>query len=179
MNLYVSDLHFGHENVIAFDNRPFETIEEMDRSLIEFWNQKVQKEDNVYIVGDFAYRNKKPEEWYLKQLKGHKHLIIGNHDTRLLKNDTAMAYFESVDKMMHVTDERHQICLCHFPIAEWNGFHKGHWHIFGHYHNKTEGAYQYMKTLDKALNAGCMINHYVPVTLNELIQNNQAFHESV
>jgi calcineurin-like phosphoesterase family protein len=80
-------------------------------------------------VGDFAYRNDKPAEWYLRQLKGHKHLIIGNHDGDTLKNEKAMAYFESVDKMIHVTDGDKQICLCHFPIAEWNGYYKGAWHI--------------------------------------------------
>ena len=26
---FTGDLHFGHANVIAFDNRPFESVEEM------------------------------------------------------------------------------------------------------------------------------------------------------
>lgn len=33
MNLYISDLHFGHKAVINFDNRPFADVEEMDRAL--------------------------------------------------------------------------------------------------------------------------------------------------
>ena len=32
--LFTSDLHFGHENVIRFDGRPFSTVEEMDNELI-------------------------------------------------------------------------------------------------------------------------------------------------
>lgn len=71
MNLYIADLHFGHKNVIGFDQRPFNDIQEMDRVLIHLWNSRVQKDDNVYIVGDFAYRNERPEAWYLRQLKGH------------------------------------------------------------------------------------------------------------
>lgn len=80
---------------------------------------------------------------------------------------------------MHVFDNEKHICLCHFPIAEWHGFYKGHWHIFGHYHNKTDGAFQYMKTLNRALNAGCMINNYTPASMNELIRNNQIFKDSI
>ena len=32
--LFTADMHFGHENVISFDKRPFETVEEMDKELI-------------------------------------------------------------------------------------------------------------------------------------------------
>lgn len=28
MNLYISDMHFGHKNVISFDHRPFADVEE-------------------------------------------------------------------------------------------------------------------------------------------------------
>ena len=66
MNLYISDLHLGHANVIKFDGRPFADVDEMDRMLIELWNAKVRSEDNVYIIGDLCYRNGKPAEWYLK-----------------------------------------------------------------------------------------------------------------
>lgn len=46
---FTSDLHFGHENVLRFDNRPFETVEEMDDELIKRWNDKVGKGDLVYV----------------------------------------------------------------------------------------------------------------------------------
>ena len=80
MIYYTSDLHFGHANVIKFDERPFADVEEMDRVLIECWNKKVQDDDTVYIVGDICYRSRYTADWYLKQLKGHKILILGNHD---------------------------------------------------------------------------------------------------
>jgi calcineurin-like phosphoesterase family protein len=175
MNLYISDLHFGHKNVIRFDHRPFPDVEEMDKVLITRWNGRVAPDDDVYIVGDFAFHNEKPEEWYLEQLKGRKHLVIGNHDNRLLKNEKAMSYFEMVDKMMHVVDMGNQICLCHFPIADWNGMYRGSWHIYGHIHCSTTQAYQYMKTCERALNAGCMINNYTPASFQELVRNNREF----
>lgn len=175
MNLYISDLHFGHSNVINFDKRPFADTTEMDNAMIYLWNSRVSTDDNVYVIGDFSYRSIHPAEWYLRQLKGHKHLIIGNHDGETLKSENAMSYFESVDKMMHVTDGDRQICLCHFPIAEWNSYHKGHWHIYGHIHGRVDDTYHFMKNKEKALNAAACINNYSPSSVNELIRNNQRF----
>lgn len=177
MNLYISDLHFGHSNVIHFDNRPFSDREEMDRALIERWNSRVYADDHVYIAGDFCYRSGNTADWYLRQLRGHKHLIIGNHDGDMLKNKNAMAYFESVDKMMHIVDDGRHICICHFPIAEWNGCHKGHWHIYGHIHGRKNETYEFMRKRDRALNAAACINNYTPCSFDELIQNNQRHQE--
>ena len=177
MNYYIADLHLGHAGVIQFDNRPFPSTEEMDKALIGNWNSRVTDKDEVYIAGDFIYRSEKPPEWYLNQLKGKKYLIIGNHEKSILNSPEACGYFEAIDKMMHVTDGRHQICICHFPIIEWNGYFKGHYHIYGHIHNSRNRAYEVMKPETRALNAGCMINQYMPVTFQELILNNTLFRE--
>ena len=40
------------------------------------------------------------------------------------------------------------------------------------YQNKTEGAFQNMKPLDRALNAAVCINKYVSCALSDLIINN-------
>ena len=175
MNLYISDLHFGHANVINFDHRPFSDVEEMDRMQIKFWNSRGQQDDHVYIIGDFCYRNERPEEWYLRQLKGHKHLIIGNHDQNLVKNDKAMSYLETVDKMMLVQEEDKRIVLCHYPLCDWYRKASGSWHIYGHIHKNKDDVYDFIKRQEKALNAGCMINNYAPVSLNEMVRNNELF----
>lgn len=177
MKFYISDTHFGHSNAIDFDHRPFADREEMDRVMIHLWNSRVQKDDEVYILGDFCYRSDKVEEWYLRQLHGHKNLVVGNHDKRLLNNPKAMACFESVDKMMHVEDDGKNICLCHFPIAQWNGAHRGTWHIYGHIHKQRDEIYEFMRRSGHALNAGCMINNYTPASFRELLRNNQCFWE--
>jgi calcineurin-like phosphoesterase family protein len=180
MNLYISDLHFGHKNVIKFDYRPFFDVDEMDQTLIYLWNTRVNNDDDVYIVGDFCYRNGRQEQWYLRQLKGKKHLIVGNHDDKLLKNEEALSYFESIDRIMKLKDEDKEVVLCHFPLASWEKEHYGSWHIYGHVHgNGREGdrieAIDYMLGKEKALNAGCMINNYSPASLNELIVNNNQY----
>lgn len=172
MNYYIADTHFGHSNVISFDKRPFSSADEMDRIMLANWNSRITDNDDVYIIGDFVYRADKNVAWYCNRLHGKKHLILGNHD-KLTDDDRK--YFVSVDKMLHITDGSNQICACHFPIAEWNGFRKGHYHIYAHIHNKKDDTYEFMSKRERALNAGCMINNYMPVTFQELVLNNNIF----
>lgn len=179
MKFYISDLHFGHRAVLDFENRPFSDVEEMDNALIYLWNSRVTKNDQVYILGDFAFHNEKPYSDYLKRLQGQKHLLIGNHDKKLLKDTEAMNCFVSVDPYLEITDEQKHIILCHFPIAEWNGIFRGTYHIYGHLHNRTDGAFQYMRQYETALNAAACINNYTPSSFNELVRNNQYFKEKV
>lgn len=178
MNLYISDLHFGHRNVINFDHRPFSNADEMDHYMIGLWNNRVYDDDDVYIIGDFAYRSGKSSDWYLRQLKGHKHLIIGNHDRSTIENKKAMAYLESVDKMTHVTDGDKQIVLCHYPLAEWYKSRHGSWLIYGHIHGNKNDTYEFMKTREHALNAAACINNYTPASFRELVENNARFQQS-
>ncbi len=49
---FISDLHFGHKDVIAFDRRPFKDVEEMEAELIRKWNAKVSRDDHVFVIGD-------------------------------------------------------------------------------------------------------------------------------
>ena len=78
---------------------------------------------------------------------------------------------------MEIADSENRICLFHFPIAEWSGYFRRSWHIYGHIHNRKNETYEIMKKKERALNAGCMINNYMPVSLEELIRNNKTFQE--
>lgn len=182
MNLYISDTHFGHRHVIQFDRRPFADIEQMDHTIIALWNDRVQSDDDVWILGDFCYRSEKAPEWYLRQLKGHKHLIVGNHDKVTLESKNAYQYLESIDTMVNVKDhlkqENVQVILLHYPMAEWPHIHRGAYHLFGHIHNRMDDTYYFMKERERAFNAGCMISNYAPASLREIIENNKRFYET-
>ena len=170
VSLYAQDAG----RVIDFDHRPFKNVEVMDEAMISLWNQRVNHDDNVYILGDFCYRNEKSAEWYLSQLKGHKHLVLGNHDTRLLDNEIAMGYCDSIDRMMmYVSDSGKEICLCHYPMSEWNGSYRGHLHFYGHIHDKRDETWEYMNQRENAYNVGCMLYGYRPVRLNEIVKANR------
>ena len=77
---YIADLHFGHNNIIRYDNRPFKTVEEMDRTFIVNWNKAVSNDDFVYILGDISWYDDDKTAQIFKQLNGTKVLIKGKHD---------------------------------------------------------------------------------------------------
>lgn len=116
---YTADPHFGHEAILAHAARPFRSIEHMDATLIERMWSRVGPEDDLWIVGDFAFGPKaKDEKWLLGlfgQLPGaRKHLIIGNHDLAL----TLALPWDSITPMAEVqdTEAERPITLCHYPM---------------------------------------------------------------
>ena len=169
MNYYIADLHLGHDNIRRLSSRPFSTVKEMDETIIKNWNKKVTDNDDVYILGDFSFKSEDPIE-YLKRLKGRKHLIVGNHDTKLLKNPACRKYFVEIVDMKMINDDGTQIVLCHYPLVEWNGYYRGILHFYGHvhntYHNETT---RYARDMKNAYNVGVDVIGFSPCTLNEII----------
>lgn len=67
---FISDLHFGHKNALAYDNRPFTSIEEHDKILIDNWNSVVNIDDDVWVLGDISWHNATKTIGLLSQLNG-------------------------------------------------------------------------------------------------------------
>lgn len=94
----ISDQHFNHKNIIKFTrNDLFESVEAMDEYMISKHNEMIENEDIVLMLGDFSFK-KNPE--YLTELvskiKGHKFLVLGNHDEIDKPNLYLKAGFEDV-----------------------------------------------------------------------------------
>lgn len=192
MKYYISDLHFGHRNVIRFDKRPFNSVEEMENVLVDNWNKKVTNGDIVYILGDFCFG--RTSEWLriLSKLNGEKHLIIGNHDEGRL-NTEIMNMFKTVQFYKEVTDCGRRVILSHYPILFYkHSYSANTYMLYGHVHNNTEEVKfvdKYIKDLKdncslnyaKLYNVGCMMEYmnYTPRTLDEIILHNQSNNETV
>ena len=174
MIFFTSDLHFGHANVLRLCERPFETIEEMNETFIENWNDRVTGRDSVYIVGDLFFRCEDPEA-ILRRLRGKKHLITGNHDgSWMCKTDTGK-YFKSIELMSVISDGLRAITLCHYPLLTWNHAKKSYM-VHGHIHAKTDmDFWPLIAARENVLNAGVDINGFQPVTFDELLANNIRF----
>ena len=181
---FTSDIHFGQENVIRFDGRPFATVEEMDAELIRRWNAKVGKGDLVYVLGDFIWKTRNEDAPSLiKSLNGQIILIKGNHD-RFLHNAKAKAALAGVkdydDICVTLEDGTKKRCvLSHYFIPMYNGhFYQGI-HLHGHSHFTDEADFEvdFAAKLNaegirnEIYNVGCMYWNYEPVTLDEIIAN--------
>lgn len=152
-NFVTSDLHFGHKNIIKYENRPFQNIEEMDMTIIDIWNNTVSKEDTVYILGDFSWYKGEKTNLILKQLKGNKILIKGNHDKNFLKDiKFDKSLFQEICDYKEIKINKTKIIMCHYPIIDWNGKNNGSIHLYGHVHTKANKDTEYMKTLEKEYN---------------------------
>ena len=75
-----SDTHFGHTRIIQYENRPFNSINEMNKEMIKRWNAKVTNNDVVFHLGDFCFGNKEMISAIISELNGKKILVMGNHD---------------------------------------------------------------------------------------------------
>ena len=181
---FISDLHFGHINCLAFDNRPFITIEEQDNEIIKRWNETVGIDDEVWILGDISWYNATKTIEIFNQLNGIKHLCIGNHDKKLLRNkDIRNLFIEIVDYKEIQINDSIGIVLSHYPIPCYNNHYYGWYHLYGHVHTSFEWnmiqRFQYEMTAlyDKKsnmYNVGCMVPYmnFTPRTLEEIVSYN-------
>lgn len=94
-SFFIADTHFGSESIMRYENRPFETVREMEQALIANWNQVVSEEDTVYVLGDFSEnQSAEKDSEILCQLKGKKILVMGNHDTHRTPEEWRQVGFE-------------------------------------------------------------------------------------
>jgi len=61
-------------------NRSYANVVEMDRSLIDNWNQSIGKEDHVFFLGDFGLGDVGHFHFICSQLNVQKIFIRGNHN---------------------------------------------------------------------------------------------------
>jgi len=81
MEFFTSDQHFGHANIIALVGRPFQSVQEMNATIVERFNAVVTPEDTVFHLGDFCFRTTiSGVTQMLGQLNGRHILVAGNHD---------------------------------------------------------------------------------------------------
>lgn len=163
-NWYTADTHFGHENVIRFCDRPFKSSAHMDGIILENMWKLVKPEDDLWIIGDFAFGAPAKDPAYLQQIfdqlpGARKHLIVGNHDSDLTKS----LDWSSVSPMAEVPDgpKNQRNTLCHYPMITWNHARREALQLFGHVHNNWRGS-------RNSINVGVDVWDFMPVTYDDV-----------
>jgi len=170
----ISDLHLGHEAILN-DRTEFDTLYDMNSTIINNWNSVVTPQDQVYILGDVAWQHGTLQ--YIGDMNGKKILIKGNHDIFPLKY--YLPYFNDIRAVM----EYKGCILTHVPVHQ-SQLERFNINIHGHLHNAfiphpnapMFGSYTVEKIenwLDmRYINVCCEKVNYTPVLLEDIINDN-------
>ena len=151
--LLTSDIHDGHKNILKYGRSKFFTdLDHMRRVFTHNWNNSVDPEDTVYILGDVVMGPRAENLPFIDQLNGRKILILGNHDyphpcnpdkVRDKWTDAYAEHFESMHTELEIEVAGQNVLLSHFPAqgdhtederyTEYRPSYDG-WIIHGHLH---------------------------------------------
>lgn len=111
-----SDLHFCHNRDFLYKPRGFNSIDEMNKYIVNRWNDTITDEDDVYILGDLVLNNDEKGLELLSSLKGRLHIIFGNHDTA-----ARQAFYKKLDNVVEtcyatvLKYKKYMFYLSHYP----------------------------------------------------------------
>lgn len=167
---YSSDFHFGHRGILhhCAATRPFDSVEEMDARIVANINERVGRDDMLYIVGDFALSGDAEYVRHLfHQIRGRKILILGNHDLdrsgRVNKVIRDLPWDRPPVAAMEITDEGCRLYLHHYACRTWPAAHHGSYHLYGHSHG-TLPPYG----LSRDVGVDCPFTKFAPMTFAEI-----------
>lgn len=153
---FTSDTHFSSDRTLELSKRPFETTEEMDWTMIERWNNKVNPIDTVWHLGDFG------EAWPLQFLSGKVKLVTGNYE-RDGKDKPDVYRLNGIykDGITEITIGNEKYLLTHEPTrGQEEG--KDAFCLFGHIHGR-----QKIKSWG-GLDVGVDCNNYEPISIDDV-----------
>ncbi len=173
MIYFTADLHFGHANILKHCNRPFSSVEEMDKTLIANWNAVVKKHDDIYILGDMSMKGNVIINEVMPKLNGRKYLIKGNHDLFINKVDFKPNQFEWIKDYYEMTaqaEDNQKLILMHYPMMSWNHMWHGSIQLHGHIHAKDEYNLENASKGIRRFDVGVDANNYYPVSIKAIME---------
>ena len=146
-NIYfMSDIHYNHENAIQFGNRPFKSVKDMNKYILDTIKETLSPDDILFTLGDDFWRLKENEvEDIMNQIPTKNiHKIMGNHDKygyywcggKIGK--MCLSISDILDIVVRKNSQDYKISLCHYPIYDFNYMYHGGLHLFGHVHGNLD-----------------------------------------
>lgn len=163
---FTSDTHFSSERALTLSMRPFDTIKEMDWTMIERWNNEVMPCDTVWHLGDFG------ENWPLDYLSGNIKFVNGNYEregkstidrtlVEVAGNDATIELNSKIYYLAHEPERCQRVVAWHenkqkFKVGKYRVFA-----LYGHIHGR-----QRIKPFGMDVGVDC--SNYTPVSENEV-----------
>lgn len=160
---FTSDLHLGHEGIVAFRNKvhkqDFQSASDVDEWLLERHNARVRPQDTVWMLGDIVWGTEHLPT--LEKFNGRKRIILGNHDLERGRDtiDEYMKYFETV----HAIKKKYGIVMSHVPIHPESLEFRWEYNMHGHIHHKELDLKD-----PRYLNVNVDVNNGFPLSLHEV-----------
>ena len=169
MKYFTSDWHLGHKLMIKLGFRPFQTLEEMNNTIIDNIFSVLKKGDILYFLGDIGWDNKTIIYFFENMPKNIQfHWILGNHDKNITKYTK---YCSSISPIKEVKIEDTKVVLCHYPLTTWNRSHFNSFMLFGHHHIGSHGTDKLdTHTQGKMLNVNVEFNDYKPWSEKDILR---------
>ena len=166
-----SDLHLDHENIIKYCHRPFLNVEDMNRTLVNNWNNTVGKKDRVYFLGDMSFgKGSRSADHWLSKLNGDIYFIRGfsyNASGERKQHDKISRTKNVFDNLIIEYNDR-KFYLVHDPAnipSDWKD-----WAICGHHHNNKLEEYPFIDKKNKRINVSTELTKFRPVDIDMLIR---------
>ena len=134
-----SDHHLYHNNILKFcaEQRPFDTVEEMNEVIIERHNALVKPNDHVWFFGDVVFgdanSNLAERLEIVNRMNGIKHLLGGNHDKLRAVMTEYLKYFVSIESYREFGHNK-DICS-HYPVHTQQLEERYKFNVHGHLHD--------------------------------------------
>ena len=137
-----SDLHFCHDRGFIYEPRGFSSVGEMNYAIVSKWNDVVQYDDDVYLLGDVMLNDNVEGLRLLNCLKGRIHIVVGNHDTlariELFKKQPNVV---EVAAALYLHYRGYHFYCTHYPCLTGNlekeALQKTTCNLYGHTHQIT------------------------------------------
>lgn len=171
MEFFTSELNLNQSNILQYENRPYNDVDEMNNVFIENINKKVGKEDKLFILGNFIFGSIE-EDKFIRSVKYFTNkinsknlfLLFGNRDRRMKKNSRFLEFFRYTASDMELKTEcGRSVILGYWPLWIWN--RKESIHLYG-LNTPQYKTNAYCVSVDAAKRR---LGSYEPFTLNELL----------
>ncbi len=166
-----SDLHLDHANIIKYCKRPFLNTDDMNKTLIDNWNNTISNKDTVYFLGDMSFgKGSRSADYWLSKLNGNIFFIRGFS----YKPSGERNQHDRISKTKNVFDnlvieyKNRKFFLVHDPDqvpSDWKG-----WAICGHHHNNKLEEYPFIDKVNKRINVSVELTKYKPVDIDNIIK---------